>query len=314
MPTTTIAEAPKGGRKKRKGKPPVPPAGPQKTRKGKGEPRPLQPPKGQQGPNQGTDKVFPHEEDQKTTAKAAPHPPTKGDGEWSTVMRKGARKDRGQAGTVRAKGAPAPAKPKEDGRKQVPSKSQQRAQPPPPSKKEGKKGKKRRVPRTAAVIVTCPEGQYKEVLRLAMDQIDPASLGIEGMTARRAVTGAQVFEVGSPDHHLKADALAARREVTVGKEGVRVSRPSPNVELRIRDLCDAVTEEDVIRAVASVGGCAPDQVKIGPIRTTGRGLGTTWMRCPLAGTNQLVAARRLKVGWTAARVEALEARPLQCFK
>lgn len=61
---------------------------------------------------------------------------------------------------------------------------------PPPSKKEGKKGKKRRVPRTAAVIVTCPEGQYKEVLRLAMDQIDPASLGIEGMTARRAVTGA----------------------------------------------------------------------------------------------------------------------------
>lgn len=56
--------------------------------------------------------------------------------------------------------------------------------------------------------------------------------------------------MSGPDHHLKADALAARiREVTVGKEGVRVSKPSPNAELRIRDLCDAVTEEDVIRSV-----------------------------------------------------------------
>lgn len=89
------------------------------------------------------------------------------------------------------------------------------------------------MPRTAAVVVTCPEGQYREVLRLAMDKIDPASLGIEGMTARKAVTRAQIFEVGGPEHHLKADALAdSLRKVMEGREGVRISRPSPTAELR----------------------------------------------------------------------------------
>lgn len=145
------------------------------------------------------------------------------------MVKRGARKDKGQADAARAKNASAPAKPKEAVRKQAPPQPQQRAQPPPPpSKKGGKKGKKRRIPRTAAVIITCPEGQYKEFLRLAMDQVDPASLGIEGMTTRRA-TGAQVFEVEGPNHHEKADALAkCVSEALAGREGVRVSHPLPH--------------------------------------------------------------------------------------
>jgi len=79
-------------------------------------------------------------------------------------------------------------------------------------------------------------------------------------------------------------------------------------------LCDAVEEEDVLRAVASAGDCDPNRVKVGPIRSTGRGLGTSWVRCPLAAANKLVAAKRLRIGWTNVRVEALEKRPLQCFR
>lgn len=171
------------------------------------------------------------------------------------------------------------------------------------------------MPRTAAVVITCPEGTYKDVLRLAMDRINPANLGIEGMTARRAVTGAQIFEVGGPDHHLRADALAkSLREVMADREGVRISRPSPTAELRVRDLTDAVVEEDIAKAVASVGRCLPEQVQVGPVRSTGRGMGTAWLRCPLAVANQLAAAKRLRIGWTMVRVEALEVRPLQCFR
>jgi len=148
-----------------------------------------------------------------------------------------------------------------------------------------------------------------------MDQIDPASLGIEGMSARRAVTGAQIFEVGGPQHQEKADALAKRvSEALAGIEGVRVTRPSPTAKIRIRDLCDAVEEGDLIKAITSVGKCAPEQVQVGPIRAIGRGLGTAWARCPLAVANILSAAGRFKIGWTNARVEALEARPLQCFR
>jgi len=164
-------------------------------------------------------------------------------------------------------------------------------------------------------VITCPDGKYKEVLRLAMDRVDPASLGIEGMTARRTVTGAQIFQVGDPQHHEKADALSkCVNEALAGIEGVRVTRPSPTAEIRIRDLCDAVEEEDLIKAIASAGKCAPEQVQVGPIRATGRGLGTAWARCPLAVANTLSAARRIKIGCTHARVEALEARPLQCFR
>jgi len=103
------------------------------------------------------------------------------------------------------------------------------------------KGRRRRVPRTKAVVITCLQGEYKDNLRLATDKIDPASLGIDGMTARRAVTGAKIFEIGGPEKREKADAPAAKiREVLADREGVRVTRPSATAELRVKDLHDAI--------------------------------------------------------------------------
>lgn len=164
------------------------------------------------------------------------------------------------------------------------------------------------------MVLSCPPGKYKETLRLAMDNIDLASLDINGLKARKTVTGAQLFEVGSPDNRKKADALAARmREVLADREGVIFSRPTLTVEIRVRNLTEAMEEDDVLRAVASVGDCDPTMVKVGPIRSTGRGLGTAWVRCPLAAANRLVAAGKLRIGWMNTRVEALEKRPLQCF-
>lgn len=129
---------------------------------------------------------------------------------------------------------------------------------------EGKR-ERRRAPRTAAVVITCPPGQYKESIKLATEKIDLASLDINGLSARRAITGAQIFEVGGPDNKRKADALAEKiSEVLENKEGVRVIRPFPTAEVRIRDLCDATEEEDVRNAVALAGGCDPALVKVGP--------------------------------------------------
>lgn len=152
------------------------------------------------------------------------------------------------------------------------------------------------------------------MLRLATDSIDLASLSIDGMAARRAATGAQIFE-GGPDNKLKADAFAEKiREVVAGKEGVQITRPSPTAEIRVRDLCDAADEEDMRKAIANADKCDPTLVKVWPIKVASRGMGTAWARCPLAVANQLVASRRMRVGWTNVRIEALETRPLQCFK
>lgn len=64
------------------------------------------------------------------------------------------------------------------------------------------------MPRTAAVIVTCFAGNYKANLQHAVKNIDLAELGIGGMEARRALTGAQIYEIKGPDYAQKADASA----------------------------------------------------------------------------------------------------------
>lgn len=183
-----------------------------------------------------------------------------------------------------------------------------------PKKGKKKKGKKKTL-RTAAVVITCPPGEYKEVLREAVGRIDLASLEIGGMMARKAVTGAQIYEIGGPEKEKKADALATKlREVVGQRVGVRISRPTMTAEVRIRGLDESIVPADIVRAVAMNGGCSPEDVKSGEIQFVGKGPGTAWVRCPLAAANKIVAARTIQVGWIRARVEALEKRALQCFK
>lgn len=45
--------------------------------------------------------------------------------------------------------------------------------------------KKRRKPPKTAVTVTCPEGRYEEVMRMARRKVDLAALGIDGLRPRR---------------------------------------------------------------------------------------------------------------------------------
>jgi len=94
------------------------------------------------------------------------------------------------------------------------------------------------------------------------EKIDLVSLEIGGLTARKAVTGAQIYEIGGPDKERKADVLASRlREVVGQREGVRVSRPVMMAEFRIRGLDESVVPADIGKAVAANGGCSTDDIK-----------------------------------------------------
>lgn len=165
-------------------------------------------------------------------------------------------------------------------------------------------------------MITCPLGGYREVLSSAVERIDLAALEIGGMKARKAVTGAQVYEIGGPDRERKADALASRlREVVGQQEGVRISRPTMTAEIRIRERLDeSIESADIAKAVTMVGGCCLVVIRAGEVSTTGKSPGTAWVRCPVAAANKLVAAKKIRVSWIQARVEALEKRPLRCFK
>lgn len=44
------------------------------------------------------------------------------------------------------------------------------------------------------------------------------------------------------------------------------------------------------------------------------GLFSVWVQCPLRAANKVAQKKRIKIGWTVARVELLMARPTQCYR
>ncbi|XP_072938828.1 uncharacterized protein [Epargyreus clarus] len=190
--------------------------------------------------------------------------------------------------------------------------------------KKGRAGKRKtakqrlpRVPKSAAVTVTVPEGSnitYAEVMKTAKSQIKLEDLGIAEVRQKKALNGGLLIEIAGEDCAGKADALAGKLQAVVSDMGVKVARPSKQGEARVMDLDDSVTQEDVAGAIAMACGCIATDIKVGQIRRRPSALGTAWVRCPLTAIRKLAAAKRLLVGWVSARVEVLPARSLQCFR
>ncbi|XP_011858523.1 PREDICTED: uncharacterized protein LOC105556064, partial [Vollenhovia emeryi] len=225
---------------------------------------------------------------------------------WVEVVRKG--KGKKQAPTPTPKDA---------------SKEKAAAQKPQSKGGEGKKEpkgerkapKQRRAPRSAAVALTFPEGEAGEGMRYIRSQVKLEELGIDSIKPRKALTGAMLLEIpGGEEAKAKADALASKITSVVEGRGIKVTRPAKMAEMRLKDLDESVSQEEVQAAIAKAGGCPPEEVKVGRIRTTPSGLGSTWIQCRLEVARKLAAAKKIKIGWVAARIELLEARPLTCFR
>ncbi|XP_070529759.1 uncharacterized protein [Cardiocondyla obscurior] len=178
-----------------------------------------------------------------------------------------------------------------------------------------KRNKKRKVPNTAAITITCPKGKYEDTLKLAKSQIDLASLGINELKSRRGLTGSIIYEISGEDNTVKADALSeAMSKVLANCEGVKITRPRKMADIRVRDLDDSITSNEVAEAVIKLTKCAPEDIKTGPPRRSFNELFTILVHCPLSVANKIVASKRIRIGWISARVELLAERPLQCFR
>ncbi|XP_072948749.1 uncharacterized protein [Epargyreus clarus] len=184
-------------------------------------------------------------------------------------------------------------------------------------KKKAKREKLPRLPKSAAVTVTVPEGSnttYAQVMSTAKSQINLPDLGIAGVRQKRALNGGLLLEVAGEGCTEKADALARKLQEAVAEMGAKVARPSKLGEARVMDLDDSVTQQDVASAIAVMCGCVASDIKVGEIRRRASALGTAWVRCPLTAVRKLASAKRVLVGWVSARVEVLPARQLQCFR
>lgn len=186
-----------------------------------------------------------------------------------------------------------------------------------PAVSGNREGKSRlpRPPRTAAITLTCPPGRYAEAMGKAREKIKLEELGIKSLRPRRGLTGSLVLEIADKDGANKAKSLRDRmQEVLEGMEGVRVTRPLKCSELRIRDILEDTSVEEIQRAIAENGGCEEDEIKVGPLQKSLNGLYSAWVRCPVAAANRMAGNGKLQIGWCTARVETLPSRPLSCFR
>ncbi|XP_025271039.1 uncharacterized protein LOC105254350 [Camponotus floridanus] len=220
----------------------------------------------------------------KTTKAVEPRRAADGS-DWTVVNRSGgkAAKAKGGAGATPKAKAPKPGPPSKQGGKTGKGPTKKGGKGPQSQRTNPAKPRKIRPPKTAA--------------------------------PKKAAGGGLLFEVPGPDSGPKADKLAEALRPLLEPKGVRVSRPVKLAELRVAGLDDSITPTEVQQSIAAAGGCSVGEVKVGKINLSPAGrLGSVWARCPAAAAKKVVDAGHLPIGWIRARVEALEPRPLQCYK
>ncbi|XP_026830882.1 uncharacterized protein LOC113563436 [Ooceraea biroi] len=153
-----------------------------------------------------------------------------------------------------------------------------------------------------------------DILKRAKKGISLEDLGIEELRTRRTMTGATLIEIAGEGNERKADALAARLRGIFAETEVQVRRPVKKAEIRIVGLDEDTTEEEVQLAVAKAGRGDSKDIRTGKIARTRMGTAIVWVLCPLKVAMEATKSGKIKIGWTNARIEMLQARPIRCFR
>ncbi|KAL4702635.1 hypothetical protein ACJJTC_003336 [Scirpophaga incertulas] len=185
------------------------------------------------------------------------------------------------------------------------------------NKRRPRKKRSVKAPRNPAVVLSISADAaasltYAQVMAKAREGINWSDLGVEGLKLRGTATGARLMELPKATSPEKADQLAARLKEVLPPE-VTVSRPVKCAEVRISGLDDSVTEADVRAAIARVGGCPEDAVRVGGLRFNPYTLGSICAKCPIPAA-KAIGSNKLLIGCTSARVTLLDPRPMRCFR
>ncbi|XP_063620701.1 uncharacterized protein LOC134800634 [Cydia splendana] len=220
-------------------------------------------------------------------------PPAPPQDSWTTVVKKNKGKGKGSA----------------------PPQSQQQQTPTRGTAPKKTTAPKLVAPNMAAVVVALkPEAQtdYRTVMEKATT-LKLAELGVNHLKVRKSATGARIIEVPGAQSSQAADNLADRLRDLIG-DVADVYRPVKKAEIKISGFNESVTPEIIKKEVAARGNCKEEQVMVGAIRMAANGSGSVIIRCPLTTAKVVVTAGRIVLGWSAARVEALEQLPLRCYR
>jgi len=97
-------------------------------------------------------------------------------------------------------------------------------------------------------------------------------------------------------------------------EGATVHCPLRRTRLRLVGLPFGVGASEIAEALARAGGGNAEGVKVGPLRTSGSGAGTTWADCPVKMAARAAAAAGLTLGWARVGVSLERVGPPQCHR
>lgn len=169
--------------------------------------------------------------------------------------------------------------------------------------------------KNAAILITSrkEEFTYADMLRNARVNISLDELQIKATKIRTAANGGMLIEVLGPDSQDRAKALATKLQDTL-KDQAKVVRPTIKDEIRLTGMDDSVSPEEILYTVSLHGECDESDIRLGQIRQMNNGLFTVWAQCPLNAAIKVANQKKVKIGWTFARIDLLESRPVQCFK
>lgn len=169
---------------------------------------------------------------------------------------------------------------------------------------------------SAVVIITRNKNlSYSEILAWARQTVKLNEEEVNSITTKRSATGRILLEIRGEKNKEIAEKLTEALRTALNKyQSVRVHRPRQMAELTLVGLDVSVTKDEIKHSVARETGCAPDDISVGIIKTSSRGIGFVWVKCPLAETNLLVDKKRIKIGWASVRVDPLPVRKMQYFR
>lgn len=113
-----------------------------------------------------------------------------------------------------------------------------------------------------------------------------------------------------------ANRLATRLRELAEQRGdvTRKQRPTKIATIRIRNLKESLTKEEIAKAIEILGECKLTDVSVGNFNGDPRGSVTTTALCPLAVAIKVTPAGRIPLGWMRSRIDLLATRPLICFR
>jgi hypothetical protein len=155
---------------------------------------------------------------------------------------------------------------------------------------------------------------YSEVLVVAKHNVPLTEVGIKVVKMRKTMTGRVVLEVPEDQKREKAAALATRLTQILDPSTIRVATLVLAAEARVTRMDISATKEEGRNTLAKEDGCKAKGIQLGEIRLARNGLGSVWIRGLAGAVRKLAHTDKVAIGWSIAKVEAIERRPLQCYK